>query len=80
MAFSGKIPSIPSMGAQGVQMRNMVYDLVMRRTSTYVGAILVGAMVAENTVDIVADTIWSVNNKGVRLVCVTRRPGRAFRL
>lgn len=63
----GKIPAIPTLGAQGVTLRNVVYDLVMKRTSTYVGAILVCAMVAENTVDSVVDTAWRVNNKGVSL-------------
>ena len=57
---------IPSMGSGGVAMRNTVYNLFMRRTSTYIAAILVGGMIAENTVDVVADTMWTVNNKGVR--------------
>lgn len=62
----GKIPAIPTLGAQGVTLRNVVYDMVMKRTSTYVGAIFVCAMVAENTLDTVVDTAWNVNNKGVR--------------
>jgi hypothetical protein len=62
----GKIPAIPTLGAQGVTLRNVVYDFVMKRTSTYVGTIIVCAMVAENTVDAVVDTAWRTNNKGVR--------------
>lgn len=62
----GKIPAIPTLGAQGVTLRNTVYDLLMKRTSTYVGTIVVCAMVAENTLDSVVDTAWNVNNKGVR--------------
>ena len=60
----GKIPAIPTLGAAGAPLRNKVYDLVMKRTSTYVGAIFVCAMIAENTVDSVVDTAWSTNNKG----------------
>ena len=30
----GKIPAIPTLGAQGVTLRNVVYDLVMKRTSS----------------------------------------------
>jgi hypothetical protein len=70
----GKIPAIPTLGAQGVTLRNVVYDLVMKRTSTYVGAIFVCAMIAENTVDSVVDTAWKVNNKGVRFPAPRRRP------
>ena len=62
----GKIPAIPTLGAQGVTLRNAVYNVVMKRTSTYVGAILVCAMVAENTLDSAVDTAWRVSNKGVR--------------
>ena len=69
----GKIPAIPTLGAQGVTLRNAVYNLVMKRTSTYVGAILVCAMVAENTVDRAVDTAWRVSNKGVRLPPLTLR-------
>jgi hypothetical protein len=63
--LAGNLPNM-SMGTQGVAFRNTVYDLVMRRSSTYIGAILIGAMVAENTVDVVVDRVWSMNNKGVR--------------
>eukprot|EP01043_Picozoa_sp_COSAG02_P045002 COSAG02_NODE_4073_length_5830_cov_3.915373_4_plen_257_part_00 len=73
----GKIPAIPTLGAQGVTLRNVVYDLVMKRTSTYVGAIFVCAMVAENTLDSAVDTMWSVSNKGVRLPPAERPRPRA---
>jgi hypothetical protein len=60
----GKIPAIPTLGAAGAPLRNKVYDLVMKRTSTYVGAIFICAMIAENTVDTVVDVAWRTNNKG----------------
>lgn len=58
------VPAIPTLGAAGAPLRNTIYDLVMKRTSTYVAAIFVCAMVAENTVDSVVDVAWGTNNKG----------------
>ena len=52
-----------------------VYNLLFRRTSTFVVTILVGAVFFERAFDLGADRLWERMNKGVSFVfvCVGRR-------
>ena len=45
-----------------------VYNLLFRRTSTFVVTILVGAVFFERAFDVGADRLWERMNKGVGFV------------
>ena len=58
------MPKVPA--ATGVAIRNAIYDNFMKRTSVYVGVILVGAMGCQQIGDTSSQMVWDMHNTGVR--------------
>ena len=69
------MPKVPTSTA--VSMRNIIYDYTMKRTSAYVGVILVGAMACQQIGDTVSETVWNMSNTGVRRRAPFVAPGSA---
>eukprot|EP01052_Picozoa_sp_SAG31_P004345 SAG31_NODE_179_length_21090_cov_11.862871_9_plen_80_part_00 len=65
--MAGLLKSMGALGSTGVTVRNVIYDYTMKRTSAYVGVILVGAMGVQQVGDTVSEMVWNMHNQGVRL-------------